>query len=620
MGTIARLASLCAISLCLMSCGGGSATAPVTKPSGGGGNKPPTFPLSGRIQKGPFAIGSQISVNSLDSKLSPTGTVYNTQTSDALGNFSVTGKVAGPNVEIVAQGFYLDELSGQLSASQIQLRAISDLSANSTPTVNVLTTLQEQRLKELVSKGASIASAKSQSEKEVLALFEIDSTKLHTLTTFDSMRIDGTSDPDAALLAISALLSQMATDKAQTNGTTQAAELSNLVNTVAAEIAGTGTLSSPSFVSERNLAATEIVASAIAANLETYYANNGETVTAPDFAQWIDQNETGILPQQASLEYVYVSNVTSGTISECQLNQTSGVLEVFGTVNTGANAQGIVATHNGKFLYVSASDEGKIYQYSIDPTTHALSFIAKTSAGTFSGIPTVDPTDSFLYVTDQSSNVLLEYTINPSTGALASNGSIGAGTGPWTVTVDPSGKYAFVPDGSSVLQYIIAGDGTLTANGSAAASTGAVAISFTPDGKYAYNSNSSAGNATAFSLNSGTGVLTPLGNTPTGTNPFYVATNGTFAYIADVGTDDVAEYSINGTTGALTSIGSATNSGTGVETVVLDPSGKFLLVGILGSSTGQIAAYSIDSGTGALTLAPGSKTVGKGPVSIAIVQ
>jgi hypothetical protein len=54
-------------------------------------------------------------------------------------------------------------LRGQLSAAQIELRAISDLSVNNLPTVNVLTTLQEQRLKTLVSMGSTVAAASSQS-------------------------------------------------------------------------------------------------------------------------------------------------------------------------------------------------------------------------------------------------------------------------------------------------------------------------------------------------------------------------------------------------------------------------------------------------------------------------
>jgi hypothetical protein len=46
----------------------------------------------------------------------------------------VPSAIGTPQVEIIAQGFYFDELTAQLSTSQITLRAIADLSINSSPT------------------------------------------------------------------------------------------------------------------------------------------------------------------------------------------------------------------------------------------------------------------------------------------------------------------------------------------------------------------------------------------------------------------------------------------------------------------------------------------------------
>jgi hypothetical protein len=148
-----------------------------------------------------------------------------------------------------------------------------------------ISTLQEQRLKTLVSQGSTFAAANGQSKSEVLALFGINASSVNALSTLDSMRVDGNTDGDAALLAVSVLLSQMATDSAITNGTTEAAELSNLVNGIAAGIATTGTLASTTFVPARNLAATQINAITVTANLQAYYAKNGVTVTAPLYGE-----------------------------------------------------------------------------------------------------------------------------------------------------------------------------------------------------------------------------------------------------------------------------------------------------------------------------------------------
>ena len=164
-----------------------------------------TYTLSGQVQKGPFAIGSQVSINELDNNLNPTGKVYNVQTSNDLGNFVVASKLGARLVEMVGDGFYMDELTGHLAASRIQLRAIANLSSDATPTINVLTSLQGQRLRNLMSKGSTYEAADIQSRKEVLTAFGINPAKINLLSNLYSMRIDGNTDADSVLLAISTI-------------------------------------------------------------------------------------------------------------------------------------------------------------------------------------------------------------------------------------------------------------------------------------------------------------------------------------------------------------------------------------------------------------------------------
>jgi len=129
--------ALVVICLMLSGCGGGGASAGTAT----------DYTLSGQFQKGPFAIGSSISVNEQDESVNPSGKVYNIQTTDDLGNFAVATSIKSHLVEIIGDGFYMDELTGQLSLSRIQLRAVADLKVNSTVTVNILTSLQGRRLK-----------------------------------------------------------------------------------------------------------------------------------------------------------------------------------------------------------------------------------------------------------------------------------------------------------------------------------------------------------------------------------------------------------------------------------------------------------------------------------------
>jgi len=139
-----RVVIICSL---LAACGG-SETTTILNVS----NPTPTIPtishsLSGQIQKGPLIFGSRIWVSELDGDLNPTGKTYLSQTTDDLGNFTISTTVTSDLVELLGVGYYMDEITGSLSTSQITLSAIADLSVDETPTINILTTLQAPRVK-----------------------------------------------------------------------------------------------------------------------------------------------------------------------------------------------------------------------------------------------------------------------------------------------------------------------------------------------------------------------------------------------------------------------------------------------------------------------------------------
>lgn len=283
-----------ACALLLAACGGG-----------GGSNSPEpaaTYVLSGQFQKGPFAQGSHISTHVLDAQLNPTGRVYDIQTTDNLGHFVYAlYRIEGRWVELVGNGLYMDELTGQLSPSPIPLSAVVDLNVLSRVTVNILTTLQGPRLKRLVAQGNSYAAADTQSRNEVLRAFGVDPARVAALSTLYAMQITGNTDADAVLLAISAVLSQMATNVASANGTSQPVELANYLSTLAAQIQSTGTVTDAGDVAAMHLAATQVDLAAVRQNVQTYYADRGATVCASKFEQWVDQDGSGILPKNLAV-------------------------------------------------------------------------------------------------------------------------------------------------------------------------------------------------------------------------------------------------------------------------------------------------------------------------------
>lgn len=323
------------ISMCLLMTGCGSSSSNTA-------NSTPTYKVAGQFQKGPFSIGSQVTICELDEELNPTGTVYYVQINDDLGNFEVKSKIKTHLVEIIGDGFYMDELTGQLAPSRIQLRAIVDLGSNVTPTVNILTSLQALRLKKLMSQGSSYSNAEIQSRNEVLAAFGIDPLKISSLSSLYSMKIDGNSDADSVLLATSTIISKMASNAAIANTTTQTAELSNYISSIAAQIATTGTITNQAIVAARNTAATQINLASVRNNVETYYANRGTTIVAPKFEEWVDTDTSGILPRRlmpiSGISFSDISGVEPDNTISSNLVILSGVgsgISVPVTVNSG---------------------------------------------------------------------------------------------------------------------------------------------------------------------------------------------------------------------------------------------------------------------------------------------
>ena len=555
------------------------------------------------MQKGPFTVGSAVSVNEQNPSLAPTGKVYNVQTSDVLGDFAVPAGVGTPQVEIIAQGFYFDELTAHLSTSQITLRAIADVSINSSPTVNVLTTLQEPRLRVLISQGSTFAAASTQSEKEVLALFGIDSTKVNSLTPLTSMRIDSGADADSVLLATSAVLSQMATDAARANGTTQAAELSNLVNTLAGQLASSGTVTDSTFTAARNLAESEINVATVTSNLQTYYANNGTSVVAPKFQEWLDPSNSGVLPQRL----VPVSGLTFMDVTAASPGQsvTSNSVIVAG-VGPGVVAPvsvsaGTALSKNGVVVVgqLSTVMDGDIIALRVTAPGYGLTTRATISAGTSSA----------------AWNVISQPLSGTVTG-LTGMGLVLQVNGADNITIAPGSTSFSLPttlvNGASYnvtvltepaappLQVCVVYNGTGTVGGSLSN----ISVECTTPSEQLIVADRN-GNFSAYFIDSRTGSLgagTPValgsGYTQQATDPA-----GKFLYVLNTSAATVSAYTASASTGALMPVtGSPFPTSAGPNGLVVEPTGRFLYVG--GSSGAD--AYSIDPTTGALTLVAGS--------------
>jgi len=166
-------------------------------------NKVSKDKIGGVSQKGPFVSNSSVVLYELDGNFAQTGRSFQSMTDDR-GSFEIKDiELAYRYALLKADGFYLNEITGEESVSQITLYAIADVKDKNSVNVNIMTHLEYHRVQSLIDEGKSVAEAKKQAQREILAVFGINGG---SFKDSEDMSIFGDSESDAALLAISVLL------------------------------------------------------------------------------------------------------------------------------------------------------------------------------------------------------------------------------------------------------------------------------------------------------------------------------------------------------------------------------------------------------------------------------
>lgn len=233
--------------------------------------------LSGFIQKGPFLNGTSIIVSELKPDFSQTGKVFNSQIKDNQGSFEISNiQLTSPYVELKAEGFYFNEVTGVVSTSQLTLYALVDVTNANSLNVNVISTLEKARVEKLVSGGISFSEAKKKALTEILAIFSLSKSDNENSELLDINKI---GDNNAILLAISAIL----------QGYRSEAELSELLANLSADISADGKLDSETLGTALISHAKFLNTAKIRENLEKRYQGIGATAQVPAFEKYISQ-------------------------------------------------------------------------------------------------------------------------------------------------------------------------------------------------------------------------------------------------------------------------------------------------------------------------------------------
>lgn len=231
--------------------------------------------IVGYAQKGPFINGSSVTVYDLEADLSPSGKSYNAQITDNKGSFELSDvALSSSYINLRADGFYFNEVSGEQSAAQITLYALSDITGKSELNVNILTHLEKSRVEYLMKNGQSFADSKTQAQKEILAIFNIEKSDI---PSSENLNISQSGDNNAILLALSAIL----------QGHRSESEMTELMSSISNDIKEDGILNSQALGSALVNHALALNAVSIKNNLTQRYSDLGATVTIPDFENYI---------------------------------------------------------------------------------------------------------------------------------------------------------------------------------------------------------------------------------------------------------------------------------------------------------------------------------------------
>lgn len=280
------------------------------------------YSVNGNVQKGPFTQGTSITIQALDDALNPIGKNYQTKTVDDAGTFGIDNQIDSRYVEIIATGYYFNEISGRVSNSTITLRALSDLTESGKTNVNLLTTLEIDRVRHLVvSEGMSVSQAREMAEKELFDSFHIPEI-VSVSESFDKMDITRGGDANAILLAISATL----------QGKRSEGELSELVAKIAAELRTAGKIDNVSIQTQIRDGGMSVDASSVRRNLENRYKSLGiADYEIPPFEDYLDVNGNGVIDKQdswliLSKKDVFISDEGGSFDIEVQHNLTYDVM------------------------------------------------------------------------------------------------------------------------------------------------------------------------------------------------------------------------------------------------------------------------------------------------------
>lgn len=239
--------------------------------------------LIGKAEKGPFTQGATVTIHELTKELKATGKLFQTEIKSNEGDFALesAAEFVSPYVNIACEGYFFNEITGNLSNSQIRLESIVDISGKrNNINVNILTHLSKDRIIKLMKEGKSYEEATAQTREELLSCFGLQEYKD---LDFEDFSISSGNQHAGVLIMISSILLSNLTE----------AYFTEYISIVKNDFTDSGTLSDSIqyYLREESL---NLPVEQIAANIKNRYQDLGKTIEVPDLNYFIDWDGDGI--------------------------------------------------------------------------------------------------------------------------------------------------------------------------------------------------------------------------------------------------------------------------------------------------------------------------------------
>ena len=246
-------------------------------------NEPERYSFTGKVQKGPFVTGTNITINELNANLGQTGKSFTTTINTDDGSFSLNNIDLNSDLALLtANGFYFSEIYGELSGATLSLQTLTDLSGKEAVNINVLTHLIKGRVEKLVADGMSFQDANEQAKSEFMAFLGVTETFEND---FDNLDISKNDDYNAILLSFSIILQRYTLWMSEKQTVT--AELTQLLSNLSADFATDGLINNRVLTDTLLYNISQLNQIDIRNNIENRYSGLGQTVTIPDFEKYI---------------------------------------------------------------------------------------------------------------------------------------------------------------------------------------------------------------------------------------------------------------------------------------------------------------------------------------------